>query len=401
MEAKYEISVRLYPVYYGLTADMLFWIAVSTLFLTVEKGFSPTEINTSWTIGLVVGLIHQLLINRIIGAIGRKGALFVRTALLAIAAIIFTFTYSLFFITVAEALYACSAGYHQQVKVILYRLLDHLGKRGEYVRIQTKGSVAYAVITFLIACIIGPLFNLNHYLPMACCIAATLIGFILTFFIHDTDSTDIGEENKNANNIEPIPRRVAMICVMFGLFYSLLSVSQENCLLLIQEDISFIFKDGTVMPLIIGGLIIVSRITRIVSNIIFGKVCSTLENKNILIQCLLFITSPLCMLLGHTIGGLNGIFVMAMGFFIILALRDPQQNYVDWMTIKDTNNKTKTANLTYLCRQVGTIMYTTMTAGILMLSDYVLVYKIYLAISIVVSMIYITIIKNTSHVKQC
>ncbi len=192
-----------------------------------------------------------------------------------------------------------------------------------------------------------------------------------------------------------------MICVMFGLFYSLLSVSQENCLLLIQEDISFIFKDGTVMPLIIRGLITVSRITRIVSNIIFGKLCSTLGNKNILIQCLLFITSPLCMLLGHTIGGLNGIFVMAMGFFIILALRDPQQNYVDWMTIKDTNNKTKTASLTYLCRQVGTFMYTTMTAGILMLSDYVLVYKIYLAISIVVSMIYITIIKNTSHVKQC
>jgi hypothetical protein len=41
--------LKVYPWYAGLTGDLLFYIAVDTLFLTIVKNFSPAEIGLAFS----------------------------------------------------------------------------------------------------------------------------------------------------------------------------------------------------------------------------------------------------------------------------------------------------------------------------------------------------------------
>lgn len=34
---KIQISMKIYPYYYGFSADLMFWAAINTLFLTIVK----------------------------------------------------------------------------------------------------------------------------------------------------------------------------------------------------------------------------------------------------------------------------------------------------------------------------------------------------------------------------
>ena len=61
----------IYPWFDGLSSDLLFWIAIDTLFLSVVKGFSSAQIVSSSTISLVFLIILQIPLLKIIKKIGR------------------------------------------------------------------------------------------------------------------------------------------------------------------------------------------------------------------------------------------------------------------------------------------------------------------------------------------
>ena len=58
---KLNRSIKMYPIFYGLTADLIFWIAINTLFLTTVKHLSAAQINSIEAVGTVVGIFFQLI----------------------------------------------------------------------------------------------------------------------------------------------------------------------------------------------------------------------------------------------------------------------------------------------------------------------------------------------------
>ena len=54
---KLNRSIKMYPIFYGLTADLIFWIAINTLFLTTVKHLSASDINSLGAIGFFIYLL--------------------------------------------------------------------------------------------------------------------------------------------------------------------------------------------------------------------------------------------------------------------------------------------------------------------------------------------------------
>ena len=55
MDRKLNRFVKIYPWFHGLTADLLFYIAIDTLFLTAVKNLSAAQIVSLTTIFLPLG----------------------------------------------------------------------------------------------------------------------------------------------------------------------------------------------------------------------------------------------------------------------------------------------------------------------------------------------------------
>ena len=69
-DKRIKLSNKIYPIFYGLSSDLIFFIAINTLFLTSVKGLTFSEINFITTIGVLVALVFYLLSNNIINKIG-------------------------------------------------------------------------------------------------------------------------------------------------------------------------------------------------------------------------------------------------------------------------------------------------------------------------------------------
>ena len=103
-----KLSNKIYPIFYGLSSDLIFFIAINILFLTSVKGLTSSEINLIITIGTLVALVFYLLSHKIINKIGNLYSIRLGTFLLLISAILFTFSTNLIFLALAEILYEVS-----------------------------------------------------------------------------------------------------------------------------------------------------------------------------------------------------------------------------------------------------------------------------------------------------
>ncbi len=61
---------RIYPWYSGLSGDLMFYIAISSIWLTEVKDFSAFQVTLLTTVSSLFGIILQIPILRIIKKIG-------------------------------------------------------------------------------------------------------------------------------------------------------------------------------------------------------------------------------------------------------------------------------------------------------------------------------------------
>lgn len=54
---KIKLSNKIYPLFFGFSGDLLFWIAINTIFLTTVKGFNAAQISSFTTIGNLIAII--------------------------------------------------------------------------------------------------------------------------------------------------------------------------------------------------------------------------------------------------------------------------------------------------------------------------------------------------------
>lgn len=175
--------------------------------------------------------------------------------------------------------------------VMLKNNLRVLGKEENYYRLANRGMTVYAMLTFIVALTSGMLFNLHPYLPM---ILGTLIALIGTLFYFSLK--DVSPNNQIKMNIKEKPKRlklskiIGIILISYAIFYGVVTVGQQNAKLFIQYELTDLYTP-TKVSLYLSVIVVFSRFSRLVGNIIFGKIYIYLKNRSLfLLTFLLFIS---------------------------------------------------------------------------------------------------------------
>ena len=139
--------------------------------------------------------------------------------------------------------------------------------------------------------------------------------------------------------------------------------------------------------------IFISRIARLTSNLIFMKIYNKVKNNMLFILETFLMLSFCFLLIGNFINNMIGVWIMAIGFFIYLLIRDPFDNYMKKTLFEHSSELVhdKIINYLNLARKVCSLIYSSMVALILLKLNYVYVMSLLLIISIMFMLLIIKI----------
>lgn len=322
--------LKLYPWYHGFTGDLLFYIAISTLFLTFVKNFSAAQIVALSSFSQLICILLQFPILFIIKKIGNTASVRLGAFLLLLSALFVTFGPNYYTVLVGMVFHDAATIFHNASVVALENNLDAVGRREDFVRLRTSANTVYAVITMLISFVASYMFNLDHYLPMYGCIATCTTGFLLTLFMRDcTHYNRVSRrgQKKERGKIDG-SREVLLSLVAYAIFYTVVNHGQSEGKLFVQQNLLLDF-DVEQTALILGAVICVSRIVRVFSNMVFGRLYAKYQSKMGVVLASLLGFSMGCILFGAFIPQVVvKIAVMALGYTVILFVRDPFRLYI-------------------------------------------------------------------------
>lgn len=227
---------KIYSWYAGLSSDLLFWIAIDTLFLTAVKKLNPSQIVSLTSISLIVCIILQVPILRIIQKLGNTKSVRLSSFLLLLASILLTFGPNYITLALGEIIYEISFTFQNMSNAILKNNLELQNKSNDHIKLKINFNTIYATITMIISFIASIMFNINNYFPMICCILFCFICFILSFYIVDFSSFDKIKKETSTTYKRKIKysKIIIFLLISYGLFYPIVNSGQSNGKLFIQ-----------------------------------------------------------------------------------------------------------------------------------------------------------------------
>lgn len=128
---------------------------------------------------------------------------------------------------------------------------------------------------------------------------------------------------------------VVLVILSNALFYAIIKLGQNNSKLFMQYDFSNVLSVENV-TIIITTIVLISRIGRIIGNIIFGKIYKKFKDKMSIVLTIMELLAFLLLIIGHYIN-FNfwlKVVIMATAFCFILAIRDSFQIYTEDVALK-------------------------------------------------------------------
>ncbi len=337
--SKIKNSIRLYPLFYALSADLIFFVPIDTLFLTLVKGLNASEISAITMIGLLVCILTQKIVVRAIKKIGNAKSIRAGALMLFISTIILTFGNSIFWLALYKIINQFAFMFWNMTSILLRNDLIYLDKDNDYYIVRNKAKVMYGISTMLTALISGYLFNINNYLPMYISIILLFVVFLLSFKFYEIP---LSAKSKNKFHEKDVPEKntfigknfytsaIFLVILSNAMFYTIIQLGQNNSKLFMQYDFQKVLSTEMV-TYYITIIVLLSRIARIIGNIIFGKLYPKLKDKTSIVLSILECMSFSLLIIGHSIefSFLVKVLMMSLGFFIILAIRDSFQIYIE------------------------------------------------------------------------
>lgn len=94
--------------------------------------------------------------------------------------LLLTFGQNYLIIVFGKIFYEIALTFQNMANAVLKNNLELQNTSNEYIKVKTKATTIYAIVTMIISFVASIMFNINNYLPMFCCIAFCLICFILS-----------------------------------------------------------------------------------------------------------------------------------------------------------------------------------------------------------------------------
>ena len=266
---KINRSIKIFPIFASFSSDLLFFIAIDTLFLTLVKGLNPSQITAMTMISLLICILSQKLILKVVKKIGNVNSIRLGAFLILIAATILTFAKSFIMMLVYRSLYEISFMFLNMSRIVLKNDLIFVNRENDYYKIRNLAKIMYAIITMITALLAGVFFNINNYIPMYLSIAVYLVMFVFSFMFYEA-KVQIPEEKKKQDKRFKMTSIIFWVILSNAVFYSIIKMGQNNSKLFMQYDFQKVLNVEMV-TYYISVIVFISRIARLIGNIIFGE----------------------------------------------------------------------------------------------------------------------------------
>ena len=402
-EERINLSNKMYPLYDGLSKDLLFYIAIDTLFLSVAKGFSAFQISFLGVVPTFICILMQPILLKSVKKLGNVNASRVGTFMLLLSAILKTFGATFLVISIAQVLYDGAFVFKSMESISLRNNLEYQNNSPAYMRIRGASNTIYATATFIIAIVAGPLFNISPYLPMYLCITFCLITCILSFSFYEVkinnlqDKTEKKDENKKRKKGK-MSRIILMGLISNTIFLNVVVVGQQDSKLFIQYQLTDwygITKTATYLSLIVAS----SRLVRIILNMAFNRYYIKFKNQVPIILSIILAIGFLSIILGAVLPLHNiiKVLLMALGFDLIIPMRDTFIIYMEDLMLKNTEKLEQQevfANMEIL-RKLGKVSMNFLVSLLVIKLDLFYIMWIFLITAVIEAMLSRQIVKLT------
>lgn len=404
--SKIKKSIKLYPTFYALSADLIFFVPIDTLFLILVKGLNASQISAMTMIGLLICILLQKIIVKITKKIGNTNSIRLGALMLFLSSVILTFGKSFISLIIYRIINELAFMFWNMTSILLRNDLIYLGKKDEYYTIRNKAKVMYGITTMATALISGYLFNVNKYLPMYISLVIYFIIFIISFKfyeVHVKDENNNEGINVNTDKKIELTSTIFFVVLSNAIFYSIIKMGQSNSKLFIQYDFQKVLSIEMI-TYYITIIVFISRIARILGNMIFGKLYLKIKDKMSILLTFLECMSFVLLILGHFIefNFMLKVIIMSLGFFLILAIRDSFQVYIEdtalRITKKDEQQKIMIDIEVY--RKLGQLLLSGAFTLILMKYELIVIEFILLILSIVEIVVNKKMCKNLENLKD-
>ena len=88
---KIKRSIKIYPIFASFTGDLIFFVPIDTLFLTLVKGLNASQITAMTMVALIICIMSQKAILATVKKIGNVNSLRLGTILILTASLVLTF----------------------------------------------------------------------------------------------------------------------------------------------------------------------------------------------------------------------------------------------------------------------------------------------------------------------
>lgn len=381
---KINRSIKIYPLFASFTGDLIFFVPIDTLFLTLVKGLNASQITAMTMASLIICILFQKIILAIVKKIGNVNSLRLGATMLLIATIVLTFGNSFMAMLLYKSIHELAVMFLNMDEIILKSNLKFVNRKDDYFKIRNKSKIIYAIITLFTALVAGKMFNVNHYLPMYLSIIINVL-VLGTAFLYYEAKVNKEQEMKKEHKKLKITSIIFYVILSNAVFYSIIKMGQNNSKLFMQYDFQK-FLSVEMVTYYITTIVFISRIARLVGNVIFGKVYQKIKDKMSIVLTICLSMAFLLLIIGHyiNVAFIYKVIFMSIGFFLILATRDSFQIYIEdvALSISNKDEQQKIVIDIEVYRRVGTLILSAIFTLILMQCDLVVVEFILLGLSI-------------------
>ena len=384
-ESKINRSIKIYPLFASFTGDLIFFVPIDTLFLTLAKGLNASQITAMTMISLIMCIVFQKVILFIVKKIGNVNSLRLGASMLLIASLILTFGKSFVAMLLYKTTHELAVMFLNMDEIILKNNLKALNRKDDYFKIRNKSKIVYATITLFTALVAGQIFNINNYLPM-------YLSIIIYIFVLGTAFLYYEAKGNNELEIKKDNKKLKITSLMFyvilsnAVFYSIIKMGQNNSKLFMQYDFQK-FLSVEMVTYYITIIVFISRIVRLIGNVIFGKLYKRIKDKMSVILTICLALSFLLLITGHFIESNFAckVIIMSLGFFLILAIRDSFQTYIEDVALSISNKQEQQTIIIKIevYRRLGTLLLSTIFTLILLKYELIVIEMILLILSVI------------------
>ena len=382
---KINRSIKIYPIFASFTGDLIFFVPIDTLFLTLVKGLNASQITAMTMVALIICIVFQKVILAIVKKIGNVNSLRLGATMLLIASLVLTFGKSFIAMLLYKSIHELAVMFLNMDEIILKNNLKAVNRKDDYFKIRNKSKIIYAIITLFTALVAGKMFNVNNYLPMYLSIIIYVLVLGTAFLYYESKVNNELETKKEHKKLK-ITSIIFYVILSNAVFYSIIKMGQNNSKLFMQYDFQK-FLSVEMVTYYITTIVFISRIARLVGNVIFVKVYSKIKDKMSVVLTICLTLAFSLLIIGHFIESafICKVIIMSLGFFLILAIRDSFQTYIEdvALTISNKEEQQEIIIKIEVYRRLGTLILSAIFTLILMKYELIVIEFILLSLSII------------------